>query len=198
MPDICITRSTSVLSELFWGLSTYTFSARKPSSHTVRFFSWHDVLACHFTSQFALLPSASLPHRLLDASSVALQGFWGRSLMHLLPASGSSAFLGKSYSSCWLPFISSLPAAWIFFRKLCVVVQPLMPQLKNPFADKLSGCQQLLPEQLLHGAAVAFRHLKARGRSSREDSWLTFSSYSRQTDFWLSVISSVKTRGSKQ
>lgn len=50
----------------------------------MRCFPWHDVLACQLMSQSALLPSASLLHGLLDVSSVALQGFWGRSLMHLL------------------------------------------------------------------------------------------------------------------
>lgn len=77
--------STSVLSELFSAMSTiHTFFARKLSSHRVRFLPWHDVLAWKFMSQSALLLSASLLHGLLDVSSVALWGFWGRPLMHLL------------------------------------------------------------------------------------------------------------------
>lgn len=114
------------------------------------------------------------------------------------PASGSPPFPGNSYSSCWLPFF--IPT--FYQHGFCSggasaseVVQPLMPWLKNAFTGKLSHCQQLLPEQLLHD--VVFKHLKARRRSSREDSWLTFSSYSRQIDFWLSATSSVKARGSK-
>lgn len=39
------------------------------------------------------------------------------------------------------------------------VVQPLTPWLKNPFTDKLSQCQQLLPEQLLHDVVSSIRRL---------------------------------------
>lgn len=73
MPDICTARSTIVLSKLFLGMSTiYTFFARKPSTHRVRFPPWHDILAWQFMSQSALLPSASPLHGLLDVSSVVL------------------------------------------------------------------------------------------------------------------------------
>lgn len=193
MPDICTTRSTSVLSELFLGMSTQTFSARKPSSHTEGF----SLAGCigvllHVTVCFAALCQPST--WIAGCQLCCAVGFLGQ--IHDAPASGSSPFPGNSYSSCWLPFILSLAAMWIFFGKLCLVVQPLMLQLKNLFTGKVSSCQQLLPEQLLGDVVVAFRHLKARRRSSREDSWLTFSSYSRQIDFWSSVISSVKARGS--
>lgn len=63
-------------SELFLGVDTCTFSARKPSSHTVRFFSWLAVLACHFVT--VCFPPLCQPSTQIAGCQLSCTvGFWG-------------------------------------------------------------------------------------------------------------------------
>lgn len=127
MPDIGTTRSTSILSlSCLWAWVHVHYLPGKPSSHTVRFSSWHAALACQsVTVCFAPLCQPST--QIARCQFCCTAGFGGcRSPMHLPPAPGSSPFPGNNYSSSWLPFISSLAAVWIFFRRFCLMKQPPM------------------------------------------------------------------------